>query len=157
MKLKNIKHRRAGDGDIDKLLPWLKADYFDFGEGFWPQRAMICRGVAEGDLYMATHRGKVVGFQLGETQVDLIQVQRRHQRKGIGALLLDRVLQRASKASKSYCFAGALDEGFWLKQGFSEFVGSPMGGKTLMALRVPTWSRQSASTAGPQAEQLGLQ
>lgn len=157
MKLKNVNHRRAGDGDLDKLMPWLEADHFDFGKGFWPQQTMICRAVAEGDLYVATHRGKVVGFQLGETQVDMIQVQRRYQRKGIGVLLLDRVLQRASRASKSYCFAGALDEGFWIKQGFSEYDGSSMGGKTLMALHVPTWSRQSASTAGPQAEPLGLQ
>ena len=153
MKLKNVKHRRARETDLDKLLPWLEADHFDFGEGFWPQREMICQAIAEGDLYVATHRGKVVGFQLGETQVDLIQVQRRYQLRRIGSLLLNHVFQRAAKAGKSLCFAGALDEGFWIKQGFSEFVGCPMGGKILMALHVPTWSRQLASGCGSQAAQ----
>lgn len=151
MKLKNVKHRRARQTDLPELLSWLEADQTEHGDGFWPNRATISDGVEEGDLFLATHCGKVVGFQLGETKVDLIQVQWRYRQKGIGSLLVKHLLLRAERADQNLCFAGALDEDFWLKQGFSEFVGSPMGGKTLMAIHVPTWSRQSASTSGPQA------
>lgn len=151
MKLVNVKYRRARDSDLDKLLPWLEADHLDFGDGFWPNRQMISQAAGEGDLYVATHRGKVVGFQVGETQIDLIQVQRRHQRKGVGSFLIDRVLQRVAEAGKTYCFAGALDEGFWLKLGFMEFVGDPRGGRVLMAFPVPTCPRQ-AVVGGSQGE-----
>jgi GNAT superfamily N-acetyltransferase len=151
MKLQNVKHRRASQADLLELLSWLKADQSEHGDGFWPNRYTIGVGVEKGDLYVATHHGEVVGFQLGETNVDLIQVRWRHRRKGIGSLLLKHVLHRAAKADNAWCFAGALDEGFWLKQGFSEFVGDPMGGRILMALHVPTWSRQLAPAGGPQA------
>jgi GNAT superfamily N-acetyltransferase len=154
MRLKNVRHRGARATDLDKLLPWLETDYAEFGEGFWSQRRMICQAVAEGDLYVATRGGKVIGFQLGETEVRLIQVRRRHQGKGVGTILVDGVLQRAAEAGKPYCFAGALDEGFWLKQGFAEFVGDPLGGRVLMAIHVPTWRRQVA-TGGPQVELFG--
>jgi GNAT superfamily N-acetyltransferase len=149
MRLKNVRHRRASTTDLDQLLSWLETDYLEFGEGFWHQRRMVCQAVAEGDLYVAAHRGKIIGFQLGETQIDLIQVRRRHQSKGVGALLVDSVLLRAAEAGKSYCFAGVLDEGFWLKQGFMEFLGDPRGGRVLMAFPVATWSRQAIVGAPP--------
>ena len=157
MTLRNVKHRRARQQDLPKLLLWLEADQLEQGDGFWPNRDTICAGVEKGDLFVATHRGMVVGFQLGETNVDLIQVWWRFRRKGIGSLLVKHLLLRAERADKALCFSDALDQGFWIKQGFSEFVGDPMGGKNLMALHVPTWSRQSASTAAPPAAPLGPQ
>lgn len=145
MTLDPAGHRRACPEDLPELLVWLEADQLDHGEGFWPHRDMICDGVEQNDLYLATYLGEVAGFQLGETKVDLIQVRWSYRCQGFGSLLVKHALHRAYESGVTLCFADVLDKRFWVAQGFAEYGPSETGGKGLMAIHVPTWSRQQAS------------
>jgi GNAT superfamily N-acetyltransferase len=142
MTRRNLEVRLATSEDLDGILPWLEADYVNRGEGFWPNCGTICGGIAKGDLYVATSGDAVVGLQLGATKIELIQVKSRQRKRGVGTRLIADVCRRAGEVDENYVLVGALDEDFWFRRGFAKHSGHPMGGKTLMALHIPTWRRQ---------------
>lgn len=86
---------RPSQSDIDELLRWLEAEYISTGEGHWSNRDLIQEAYVEQQLTVITHADAVVGFAAGRFGLDLISVKSANQRRGIGRMLVEYLINRA--------------------------------------------------------------
>lgn len=143
-------HRIGSASDnIAELLHWVRSDWRDYREGFRMHQDMLIKAVQTGDLYVATCSGVVMGYQLGETNVDLVQVHSRYRHQGVGAALVWAVVSRAAKTGASPCVATTSDPTFWRAIGFAEIPVEAAGGSAgvLMGCEPETWLADHAHLA----------
>jgi GNAT superfamily N-acetyltransferase len=134
---------------LAELISWLKADWKDLGEGFLRHRQWLTEAVDAGDLYVATCEGMIMGFQLGETNVDLLQVYSRYRRQGVGGALVWAAVARAAAGGKELCTASTSEPSFWERIGFEKTTLPPVGvpGGVLMVCDPERWLSKHADLA----------
>jgi GNAT superfamily N-acetyltransferase len=134
--------------ELEEMLFWMKGDWDDFGEGSWPHADILGEAVGA-DLYVATCQGMIMGFQLGETNVDLLQVYSRYRWQGVGGALVWAVVARAAEAGKALCTASTSEPKFWEGIGFEKTTLPAVGvrGGVLMACKPETWLSNHAHLA----------
>jgi GNAT superfamily N-acetyltransferase len=124
---------RPTEGHMAQLLAWLEAEERDTGEGFLCNWNVIYQTFEEGKLYIVEYDSTAIALLAWwecppNAGIDILTVQPKFRRKGIGRLLVNSFLDKLKKKGVNKVRIQSMpttSEDFWLSLGFYEEPDNP--------------------------------